>query len=169
MPNRIIRLDPGGAVVAEDHWRKLAEDADDAGADADGVLLPLDLWRRRKAAGESDDGVWLRSDQTGEELGEDCERLRLIAIEFPAFRDGRGFSTARKLREAYRYRGELRALGNFIPDQLFYMMRCGFDSFQPENWQRPLESGLRHFADFGECYQAAVKPSEALYDRRRGD
>lgn len=60
------------------------------------------------------------------------ERLRLVEVNFPAFGDGRGYSSARILREA-GYTGELRAVGEVLVDQIGYMRRCGFDSFAPDN------------------------------------
>ena len=60
------------------------------------------------------------------------DRLRLVEISFPTFRDGRGYSAARILREEMGYTGELRAAGNVLVDQLWYMRRAGFDSFAPE-------------------------------------
>ena len=59
------------------------------------------------------------------------ERLRLVEVNFPAFGDGRGYSSARILREA-GYTGELRAVGEVLVDQIGYMRRCGFDSFAPD-------------------------------------
>lgn len=58
------------------------------------------------------------------------ERVRLVEIDFPKFRDGRGFSSARILREA-GYTGEIKATGDVLVDLIFFMQRCGFDSFQP--------------------------------------
>ena len=57
------------------------------------------------------------------------ERIALIAIAFPAFSDGRGFSSARLLKERYGYTGEIRAVGHFILDQMPFLERCGVDSF----------------------------------------
>jgi uncharacterized protein (DUF934 family) len=59
------------------------------------------------------------------------DRVRLVEIDFPKFRDGRGFSTARILREA-GYKGEIRATGDVLVDLVFFMRRCGFDSFEPD-------------------------------------
>ncbi len=72
------------------------------------------------------------------EAGEDItvlfphlSRVRLIEVDFPKFRDGRGFSTARMLREA-GYTGEIKATGDVLVDLIFFMRRCGFDSFAPD-------------------------------------
>ena len=64
------------------------------------------------------------------ELLPHLDRLKLVEIGFPSFRDGRGFSAARILREE-GYTGELRAEGDFFLDQLAYLRRCGIDSFAP--------------------------------------
>ena len=72
------------------------------------------------------------------EAGDDVERLfphlghvRLVEVDFPKFRDGRGFSTARLLREA-GYTGEIKATGDVLVDLIYFMRRCGFDSFAPD-------------------------------------
>jgi uncharacterized protein (DUF934 family) len=59
------------------------------------------------------------------------DRVRLVEVDFPRFRDGRGFSTARLLREA-GYKGEIKATGDVLVDLVFFMRRCGFDSFAPD-------------------------------------
>jgi uncharacterized protein (DUF934 family) len=74
------------------------------------------------------------------------DRLRLIEVDFPRFRDGRGFSTASILREA-GYTGELKATGDVLVDLLFFMRRCGFDSFDPEAPMNPadVEAALNRY------------------------
>lgn len=59
------------------------------------------------------------------------DRLRLVEISFPRFRDGRGYSAGRILRE-FGYKGEIRAVGDVLVDQILFMRRCGFDSFAPD-------------------------------------
>ncbi|MBO9582275.1 MAG: DUF934 domain-containing protein [Sphingobium sp.] len=65
------------------------------------------------------------------------DRLRLVEIDFPKFRDGRGFSSARILREA-GFKGEIKATGDVLVDLIFFMQRCGFDSFAPEQPLDPI-------------------------------
>jgi uncharacterized protein (DUF934 family) len=65
------------------------------------------------------------------------DRLRLVEIDFPKFRDGRGFSSARILREA-GFKGEIKATGDVLVDLVFFMQRCGFDSFQPDQPLDPI-------------------------------
>jgi uncharacterized protein (DUF934 family) len=75
-------------------------------------------------------GVRLKSNDNPEILKDILPRIALIAIEFPSFRDGRGFSWARMLRTRFGFKGEIRAVGNFLYDQLAFMVRTGFDAFE---------------------------------------
>ena len=75
-------------------------------------------------------GVRLKSEESPAALGGDVQRLSLIVLEFPKFRDGRAFSWARMLRTRLGYRGEIRAAGDFLYDQLAFMARVGIDSFE---------------------------------------
>ena len=72
-------------------------------------------------------------------------------MHFPAFTDGRGYSTARLLRQRYGFAGELRAFGDILRDQLFELARCGFDSFVLRDDQ-DADDALRAFDDFSETY-----------------
>lgn len=93
-------------------------------------------------------------------------RLQLVEIGFPAFRDGRGYSAARILREA-GYTGELRAAGDVLVDQIRFMRRCGFDSFAPE---APIDpAALAHaLARYHEEYQPAADPAAPVWKLRHG-
>lgn len=93
--------------------------------------------------------------------------LPLVAIEFPKFTDGRGYSLARLLRDRHEYRGELRAVGNVLRDQLFYMHRCGFDAFELQAG-KSVHEALEAFAEFSVRYQAAADDPRPLF-RRRAD
>ena len=95
----------------------------------------------------------------------DIARLALIAIEFPRFTDGRGYSIARLLRDRHGFRGELRAVGWVLRDQLYYMERCGFTSFELKPG-KPLESALEAFGELTVKYQAATDDPRPLYRRR---
>ncbi|WP_343518256.1 DUF934 domain-containing protein [Sphingomonas sp.] len=107
------------------------------------------------------------------EAGEDArelipylDRLALIEIDFPRFRDGRGYSSARILREA-GYTGELRASGDVLVDQMLFMRRCGFDSFAPDAPIDPvaLEGALSRF-DY--VYQTAADDAVPVWKLRHG-
>jgi len=111
------------------------------------VLVGLERWRAdgiRLAARGFPLGVRLKSHQLAREIAPDLGRLALIAVEFPKFRDGRGFSTARELRERHGFTGEIRAVGHLLPDQYLFLLRAGFsrveipDDADPDIWSDAL-------------------------------
>ena len=163
-----------GARVEADPWRFVESGAAADAALAPGALVwPLSLWRQRRAqvaARGGDVGVWLASDEFAEDMPEALEpdpvaafqRLALIALRFDAFTDGRGFSTARTLRERYGYQGELRAVGGFLPDQLHYLRRCGCNAFElPE--RLALDDAARMLDAFSVHYQSAADARAPRY------
>ena len=91
----------------------------------------------------------------------------VIAVNFPKFSDGRGYSIGRLLRERYGYKGELRAVGWIVRDHLLYMESCGFDAFLLREGEDP-EEALAGFQDFSESYQASVTKPLPLFRRRSG-
>jgi uncharacterized protein (DUF934 family) len=91
--------------------------------------------------------------------------IEALAVNFPTFGDGRGYSIARLLRERYGYRGELRAVGQVGRDHLFYLESCGFDAFLLRDGEDP-EEALAAFNDFSESYQASVARPLPLFRRR---
>lgn len=88
-----------------------------------------------------------------------------VEVNFPRFTDGRGYSIARLLRERFGYQGELRAVGDVLRDQLFYLSRCGFDAFLLREDQ-DAEEALGALHDFSEAYQASVERPQPLFHRR---
>ena len=98
------------------------------------------------------------------ELLPHLERLALVEVNFPAFGDGRGYSSARILREA-GYDGELRAVGDVLVDQLAYMRRCGFDAFDPDAPLDP-EDVEAAFARWPEVYQSAADARTPIWSKR---
>jgi len=96
------------------------------------VIVSLAQWQAHRPSLEvrTDPlGIRLGSDEKAETIATDLEHFDLIALEFPVFRDGRAYSTARLLRERYGYTGELRAVGDVLLEQLHFMNRVGFNSF----------------------------------------
>jgi uncharacterized protein (DUF934 family) len=91
--------------------------------------------------------------------------LPLLAVEFPRFTDGRGYSLGRMLRERHGYRGELRAVGNVLRDQLYYMHRCGFDAFELQPG-KSIHEALEAFNELSVRYQGAVDEPRPLFRRR---
>ena len=94
------------------------------------------------------------------------ERLRLVEVNFPSFTDGRGYSSARILREA-GYEGELRAVGDVLVDQLAHMRRCGFDSFTSDKPFDILDAEAA-LGRWPEAYQASGDGYRPIWAKRRG-
>lgn len=92
------------------------------------------------------------------------QRLALVEVNFPAFGDGRGYSSARMLREA-GYEGELRAVGDVLVDQLAYMRRCGFDAFEPDQ-QFDMDDVKAAFERWPEVYQNAADDCTPIWTKR---
>ena len=95
------------------------------------------------------------------------DRLRLVEVSFPRFRDGRGYSAARILREEMGYTGELRAAGDVLVDQIWHMRRCGFDSFAPDK-PLDLEAVERALTRYAHVYQGAADGRPAVWKLRHG-
>jgi uncharacterized protein (DUF934 family) len=108
-------------------------------------------------------GLLLKSDEEPEDI-QALLQLALIAIEFPRFTDGRGYTSARLLRDRLHFEGELRAVGDVLRDQLFYMARCGIDSFALKAG-KDAEGALEAFRDFSITYQAAADDPRPLFRR----
>jgi uncharacterized protein (DUF934 family) len=150
--------------IVDDDWQLLPAGAAIPGAGD--VIIGVAEWNadpgaHARRAGRT--GVLLQSDELPEQIAS-LERLPLIAIEFPKFGDGRGYSSARLLRDRHQYRGELRAVGEVLRDQLFYMTRCGFDSFALKAG-KDIEGALSAFDDFSVTYQASADDPRPLFRR----
>lgn len=110
--------------------------------------------------------VRLEPDDDARALIPFLDRLTLIEVAFPKYRDGRGYSSARILREA-GYTGELRAQGDVLVDQIAFMRRCGFDSFAPEGSLNP-EAVERALSTYTEFYQKAADSAVPVWKLRHG-
>lgn len=153
-------------------WVKLEKDSDLAtalAAAAGKLLVPLQLWQDNKEAlrkSGKELGVWLDSDQQAAALAGDLAELQLVALNFPGFTDGRSYSTANNLRRHYHYTGEIRAIGDVLRDQLFYLRRCGFSSFDLKDSVK-LEDARTALGDFSDSYQATIEQPAPLFRRRQ--
>jgi len=133
---------------------------DDAAHEEPAVTLDAFLGQSNATA------VRLESDEDARALLPHLDRLALIEVSFPKFRDGRGYSAARILREA-GYTGELRAQGDVLVDQIPFMRRCGFDAFAPEAAidEAALERALKRYP---EVYQKAADSRSPVWALRHG-
>lgn len=155
--------------IAADNWQllKLADDGSLPEIPAEGdIIVPLALWQASSSellvrnGGRL--GVWLDSDEEPAQIADHLGCFEVIAVNFPQFTDGRGYSIARLLRERHGWKGELRAIGDIQRDQLFYLSRCGFDAFLLREGQAALSA----FSDFTEAYQTSVERPVPLFRRR---
>jgi len=132
------------------------------------VIVPLAMWLAEKdtlARCGKTIGVWLDSDDDPYSFADDAASLPLIALKFPSFRDGRAYSSAAILRTRMNFKGELRAVGDVLRDQLYYMQKCGFDSFELSDGVKT-EDALSAFSDFHTGYQSTVTEPTPLFRRR---
>ncbi|WMW81758.1 DUF934 domain-containing protein [Undibacterium cyanobacteriorum] len=157
-------------AVVNDDWTLLQlseDDTPDTVQVPDGkVIVPLKVWLLQKnSLSERDElGVWFSSDEQAKELGNDVHRFPVIAIDFPKFADGRGYSIAYNLRTRFGFTGELRAVGDVLRDQLFYMQRVGFNAFAVRA-DKNIHDAVKSLSDFSEKYQASVDEKQPLFRR----
>lgn len=170
MPRRLLR---DGEVV-EDEWQYAAEPqagtADDRRPVAQGIslILSFDQWQSERSNWIDTSarlGVMLGPAHKVEQLAPDLGRFALVGAHFPGPSDGRGYTQARKLREQLAFRGELRAAGYVRFDQIFFLARCGFNSF--ELAEADFASARDAFATFSARYQPSNDSGLPLKLRHR--
>ncbi len=147
MPRRLLR---DGRIVVDD-WSYLAQAGDDAAA---ALILTFAQWQEERGKWLAQDrrlGVVLLAADPVEALAPDIARLALIGADFSSPSEGRGYTQARVLREQWKFGGELRATGYVRRDQLFFMARCGFNSFELPD--ADLEDAHRMLSTFSWAYQ----------------
>jgi uncharacterized protein (DUF934 family) len=154
-----------GAIV-DNQWQRLEEESLEGELPTGNVIVPLAYWQTHRDAllNRGDVAVWLAPGEEPKDMEDDLSALPLIAIHFPAFKDGRGYSYARELRTRYGFKGEVRATGDVLRDQLFYMTRCGFNAFEVRE-DRSIEEALEGLKDFSVTYQGDVNEPRPLYRR----
>lgn len=153
--------------VINDNWVRVDADTGATDLPQGDLLLPLILWNKvgSQLAGEGRKiGLWLASDELPEDIEGNIQSIPVIAVDFPAFTDGRGFSIGRLLRERYGFTNELRAIGAPIRDQLSYLKRCGFNAFQLAD-HYDAEAAIASLQDFSEFYQTAFDQTEPKFRR----
>ncbi|MDH5592019.1 MAG: DUF934 domain-containing protein, partial [Gammaproteobacteria bacterium] len=150
--------------IVEDNWLHLDDDTE---LHAGNITVSLSRWQSehdRLSHREGGLGIRLSGDDPLEEIVPDLSYFSLIVLVFPVFTDGRCYSFARLLRDRYGYEGEIRAQGDILRDQLFYMSQCGINSFEMANLNH-ITNALAAFDDFSESYQATALKPEPLYRR----
>jgi uncharacterized protein (DUF934 family) len=154
--------------IAQDTWRALSDEDSVIGNGP--IIISFERWRDSRDALKRHNGplgIRMKSDQPPALIADDIDRFDLIALEFPTLQDGRAFSYARLLRERYGFKGDLRAVGDVYKDQLFFMQRCGFSSFELPAGRDP-QDAMGALKTFSFVYAPAADGT-APASRRRGD
>jgi len=141
--------------IIEDSWQHIADETELVDGD---ITVSLSRWQQQTtelANHKGNIGIRLAPADIVEDISKDLEKISLIALEFPAFTDGRSFTQARLLRSRYGFEGEVRAIGSYMPDQVFYLMRVGVNSFQLGS-EKETETALSTMNDFTVKYQAST-------------
>jgi uncharacterized protein (DUF934 family) len=133
------------------------------------VIFPLAVWLARKneiISCHKRIGLLLQADERVEDVADDLEYFIIIAVNFPKFVDGRGYTTASLLRQRYQYQGELRAVGDILHDQLYYLKRVGFDAWALKDGKSTTYALEKGFAPFSDAYQTSTDQPEPYFRRR---
>lgn len=159
----------GRAIVADD-WVVIrlseGESAASISLPEGKLIVPLAVWQlhRNELLKRGPLGIWLTDTEGPELIADDLKYFQIVAIDFPKFANGRGYSSAALLRTRYGYRGELRAIGDVLRDQMFYLARVGFDAFAVRS-DRSLDDALEALNDFSVTYQNSTDVPEPLFRR----
>ena len=142
------------AIVA-DEWTLVAE-----GPAGPGLIVPLVAWLQAPHGA----GVWVDGSANVDQVGSQALDAPVVAVRFPSFADGRGLTFGRLLRTRYGYQGELRAIGEIVPDLTEYMHRCGFDSFVLAD-RREAEVAIGCIGRMSDHYQGSFRQPLPPYAR----
>lgn len=141
--------------LSENIWSFVA---DEAPLTDGNITVTLQRWLQDKAQlmqHTAKIGVRLAPTDSVVSLTDDLSAISLIELNFPAFTDGRSFSQARLLRSRYGYQGEIRAVGNYMADQVFYLRRVGVNAFEFNN-PKDIDLALLAINDFSVRYQPST-------------
>ncbi|MGR8929783.1 MAG: DUF934 domain-containing protein [Gammaproteobacteria bacterium] len=142
--------------ITENTWTYIADDCPLSNGD---ITVSLKRWNQDKEQllrHEGKVGIRLAPDDSIDQLAEDdFKTIALVELDFPVFTDGRLFSVAQLARSKHAYQGEIRAVGNFMSDQVFYLQRVGVDAFELSE-PKAVEHALSALRDFSVRYQASI-------------
>jgi uncharacterized protein (DUF934 family) len=160
-----MQLIKNGAFIA-DRWTHVADgDALPEGP----AIVSLERWRKEQnelVARGKPLGIRLKSGEEPALIAADLDKFEVVALEFPAYRNGRAYSYARLLRERYGYKGEVRAVGSVLRDQFYFLVRCGFDALEVRDNITP-EIYAESVGAFTHGYQPGTDGSESVLSLRQ--
>ena len=156
--------------IADDPWVRVATD-DTVPAD-EPALVTLERWQNDRALLSSREvplGIILSSEDHPSVIADDLAHFDLVALELPTFRDGRAFSSARVLRDRYGFKGEIRAFGNILYDQLLFLHRAGFDAVEsPADESQAEADWQKALSEISVFYQDTHDGRQTILRRRHG-
>jgi uncharacterized protein (DUF934 family) len=167
MPTPLIRWKDDRAVSAEDPFTNVT---DEQWPPRGEVIVTLARWQSDgdRLIGEGRlVGVRLKATETVEDLVFDLPRIAVVALELPIHRDGRAFSSAVLLRERYGYKGEVRAVGDVFVEQARFLVRCGFDAFEPSDGSTP-DMWTHNAHRYRNVYQRGADALKPAFQEREG-
>jgi uncharacterized protein (DUF934 family) len=163
--SQLIKLLAGAFVRADDRFTAVP---DDDGVPHGDVIVSFTRFQADAGAllnQGRDIGVRLESDQSVDDLAYDLPRIAVVALVFPKFGDGRAYTSAWLLRERYGFKGEIRAVGDVLREQAGFMVRCGFDAFEPADGSTP-EQWATAASRFRHVYQRGADDREPAFAER---
>ena len=155
--------------IIDDEWSLKREIENTDPIPSGNVILPFHFWQTNRDElinSKKNHAIWIDGSIEIETIASDLQYFALIALDFPTFKDGRSYSHARLLRERYEFKGELRAIGDVLQDQLFFMERCGINSFRIRDG-KDIEKALESFNVFSVNYQGAADDSVTISQQRK--
>ena len=163
-----VRLIDAAYVLEDDRFTTVADDETPPPGD---IIVSFTRFQAEGDTLLSQDrlvGVRLTAEESVDDLAYDLPRIAVVALEFPKYRDGRAYTGARLLRERYHFKGEIRAVGDVLREQAQFMVRCGFDGFEPADGSSP-----QQWADaagrYRHVYQRAADGRVPAFALRGGD
>lgn len=164
---RLIELVDGEARWTEDGFAQIADE--DAIPETGDVILSLARFETEGDALLSSNsrrvGVRVESHEEVEGLAYDLPRIAVVALAFPKYRDGRAYTSARLLRERFGYQGQIRAVGDVLREQAGFMVRCGFDAFEPADGATP-QAWTKAASRFRHVYQRGADARPTAFEER---
>ncbi|KEQ15075.1 DUF934 domain-containing protein [Endozoicomonas numazuensis] len=161
----MARLLKNNEVFQEEYQVLGSEDVESTSGTVLVQAKHLDQHLQRLQQHDQPIGLFLDSDDELEAYEEQLSNFELIAINFPKFMDGRGYSLSKLLRDRYQFKGDIRAVGDVLVDQIFMMKRCGFSSYYLRDDQKA-EDAIKALDTFTLRYQGSSDDPEPLYRKR---
>ena len=148
--------------IVDDDWQRIRDDQELPEGD---VIISFRRWKQAHQTFEGRHGklaICIDGDDDLIEVAESLAQFDLIALDFPVFTDGRSYSHAKLLRDRYHYQGELRAVGDVLRDQLFYMARCGINAFQLRE-DKDIQDAMNAFSEYTVKYQPSTDQARPVH------